>query len=162
MGLLAAAVLVFQFVLHQFTEFGVSVLRSTRLGVFRVFFAALLLHALFSPATSLAGRFFRSGPMRSLGKYSYGLYVYHHFFSYYFVTHGTEFALANVLGSHTVAVAVQAVGGMAASVAIAWVSYEFFEKHFLRLKRFWPSSSSPPAARRGLAVASAGHRRSGP
>ncbi len=29
-----------------------------------------------------------------LGKYSYGLYVYHHFLSYYFHVQGTEFALA--------------------------------------------------------------------
>lgn len=81
-----------------------------------------------------------------LGKYSYGLYVYHHFLSYYFVKHGTEFALARAVGSHTFAVAIQAVLGMAASMAIAWLSYELFEKRFLELKRFWPSGRRPAAA----------------
>jgi TctA family transporter len=54
--------------------------------------------------------------------------------------HGTEFALASVIGSHIAALAIQAVGGMAASMAIAWLSYEYFEKYLLQLKRFWPSS----------------------
>jgi peptidoglycan/LPS O-acetylase OafA/YrhL len=72
--------------------------------------------------------------------------VYHHFLSYYFTRHRTEFVLAEVVGSHTVAVAIQAVAGMAISMGVAWMSYEFFEKHFLRLKRFW-SSARESAAR---------------
>src|SRR6185436_17616900 len=111
-------------------------------GFFRLAFAALLLYALFAPAASLPGRFFRSRPMTVLGKYSYGLYVYHHFLSYYFVTPGTEFVIARVVGSHTLAVAIQAAFGMAASLAVAWLSYELVERHFLRLKRFWPSAPS--------------------
>jgi peptidoglycan/LPS O-acetylase OafA/YrhL len=143
MALLAGAALVFQFGLHRATDFGLSLMRSVRGGAFRVLFVALLLQALFAPDSSLVARFFRSGPMIALGKYSYGLYVYHHFLSYYFVTHGTEFALARALGSHTLGVAIQAVVGMAVSMALAWMSYEFFEKYFLRLKRFWPSSKEP-------------------
>jgi peptidoglycan/LPS O-acetylase OafA/YrhL len=140
---LAATVLVFQWGLHRFTDFGLSLMRSVRGGVFRVLFAALLLQALFAPAASFVSRFFRSGLMTALGKYSYGLYVYHHFASHYFTTHGTEFALAGALGSHTLAVAIQAAGGMAVSMAVAWLSYECFEKYFLQLKRFWPSSKKP-------------------
>jgi len=70
--------------------------------------------------------------MTILGKYSYGLHVYHHFFSYYFAKHGT--------GSRVAALAIQAVGGMAASMAIAWPDY--FEKYFLRLKGCWPSGGT--------------------
>jgi peptidoglycan/LPS O-acetylase OafA/YrhL len=33
---------------------------------------------------------------------------------------------------------------MAVSMAIAWLSYELFEKHFLRLKRLWPSTGARP------------------
>ena len=83
-------------------------------------------------ASSLAGALLPQPPHDALGKYSYGLYVYHHFLSYYFITHGTEFALARAVGSHTLAVALQAAGGMAVSLAVAWLSYELFEKHFLR------------------------------
>ena len=111
-----------------------------RSGPFRLLLLALLLWALTAPASALVSRFFRSPVMVWLGKYSYGLYVYHHFLSYYFTRHGTEFALARSLGSHTLAVAVQAAAGLALSMAVAWLSYECFEKHLLRLKRFWPSS----------------------
>jgi peptidoglycan/LPS O-acetylase OafA/YrhL len=143
-ALAAGAVLAFDFAVHRFTDSGLPVARALRGGVFRALFAALLLHALFAPPFSGAGRFFRSGTMRTLGKYSYGLYVYHHFPSYYFVTHGTEFALARLVGSHTLAVLGQAAAGIAASMAVAWLSYELFEKRFLRLKRLWPSRT--PAA----------------
>jgi peptidoglycan/LPS O-acetylase OafA/YrhL len=139
-GLLAA-----DFVLHRFTDLGLELARSVRGGLFRVVFAALLLQALFAPASSLLARFFRSRTMVALGTYSYGLYVYHHFLSYYLVTHGTEFAIAGAVGSHTLAVAIQAVLGIAASMAVAWLSYELFEKRFLELKRFWPSGRRPAA-----------------
>jgi peptidoglycan/LPS O-acetylase OafA/YrhL len=146
MALLAGSALVFQFGLHRFTDFGLSVMRSVRTGLFRLAFAALLLQALFAPASSFVARLFRSGPMTTLGKYSYGLYVYHHFLSYYFLKHNTELALARAVGSHTLGVAIQAVGGIAVSMAVAWLSYEFFEKYFLQLKRFWPSSGKHAVA----------------
>ena len=89
--------------------------------------------------------------MTALGKYSYGLYVYHHFLSYFFATHRTEFALAALVGSHTLAVVLQASAGIALSIAVAWLSYEGFEKRFLRWKRHWPSSMDRPGADRALA-----------
>ena len=145
LALVAGGWLLFDFALQRFGDVGLEAMRSARGGVFRLAFAALLLWALFAPASALVSRFFRSAPMAVLGKYSYGLYVYHHFFSYYLVKHGIEFALARSVGSHTLAVAIQAVLGMAASMAIAWLSYEMFEKHFLELKRFWPSGRRPAA-----------------
>ena len=85
-------------------------------------------------------RFLLSRPLAFLGKYSYGLYVYHHFFSYYFTSHHTDLILAARLGCTSMAaLLLQAGAGIAASVVLAWLSYECFEKHFLRLKRYWPS-----------------------
>jgi peptidoglycan/LPS O-acetylase OafA/YrhL len=75
--------------------------------------------------------------------------VYHHFLSYYFTTHRTEFALAQIVGSHTLAVSIQAAAGITFSLAVAWLSYEFFEKPFLSLKRFWPSARERAAALSG-------------
>jgi len=139
MALVAGTAVALQFALHRYTDSGLPLLRSMREGMFRILLAAVLLEALVAPASSVVSRFFRSGPMIALGKYSYGLYVYHHFLSYYFTRHGTEFALARAVGSHPVAVAIQAVGGIGVSMAVAWLSYELFEKRFLRLKRFWHS-----------------------
>lgn len=142
MTLTGIGLLLLQFGVRHFSEYG-SALESLRSGAFRLLLAALLLKALIAPTSSGWSHFFRSRPMIILGKYSYGLYVYHHFFSYYFGKHGTERALASVIGSHIAALAILAVGGMAASMAIAWLSYEYFENYFLRLKRFWPSSPRP-------------------
>jgi len=47
------------------------------------------------------------------------------------------------VGSHALAVVIQALAGMAVSMTVAWASYELVEKHFLRLKRFWPSAPKP-------------------
>jgi hypothetical protein len=66
--------------------------------------------------------------MAVLGKYSYGLYVYHHFFSYFAIRHGTEFALARLIGSHTLAVWLQATTGIVLSMAVAWASYEYLRE----------------------------------
>jgi peptidoglycan/LPS O-acetylase OafA/YrhL len=153
MACAAAAMLVCDFGLHRLTDSALPFLRAVRGGAFRILFAGLLLHALFAPASSAAGRFFRSRVMTVLGTYSYGLYVYHHFLSYYFTTHGTEFVLARAVGSHTLAVFLQALAGMAVSMAVAWLSYELFEKRFLELKRYWPSTKKPALAPARLAVA---------
>jgi peptidoglycan/LPS O-acetylase OafA/YrhL len=110
-----------------------------RASLILVLLAALLVWALIAPSGSAISRLFRSRTMVFLGTYSYGLYVYHHFISYYLTTHRTEFALARWLGSHGAAVALQAVVGSAVSVALAWVSYEGFEKRFLGLKRLFES-----------------------
>ena len=89
-----------------------------------------------------------------LGTYSYGLYVYHHFISYYLSSNRTELELARWLGSHGAAVALQATLGASASLAVAYVSYEFFEKRFLRLKRlFGRAEKQAPQSPRGLNAA---------
>jgi peptidoglycan/LPS O-acetylase OafA/YrhL len=136
--LAAIALLLLQFGIRHFTSAGDGVL-ALRSGAFHLLFAALLLKALASAPGSTWGRFFGSSPMVTLGKYSYGLYVYHHFLSYYFASHGTDQALAAVVGSRVAALAILAVVGIAVSMGIAWLSFEYFEKPFLRLKRFWPS-----------------------
>lgn len=133
--------LLLQYAVRHFSGYGNAV-EPLRSGAFHLLLAALLLKALGAPISSGWSRFFRSRPMTALGKYSYGLYVYHHFFSHYFIAHGTELALASVIGSRIAALAIQAVGGMAASMIIAWLSYEYFEKFFLQLKRFWPSTGT--------------------
>ena len=147
------ALLVLQFGGRHFLEYG-NAAESLRRGAFHLLLAALLLQALCAPATSVWSRFFRSSPMITLGKYSYGLYVYHHFFSYYFSEHATELTLGSAIGSRTAALMLQSVAGMVASLVIAWLSYEYFEKFFLRLKRFWPSSRASMTQEASSAVPS--------
>ena len=123
-----------------------SAMHQVRNSATMLLLACLIASAVLSPARSLSGRFFQSSPMGFLGRYSYGLYVFHHFIAVYFIRHGTEFVLGRALGSHLLAVAIQAVVGGAASVALAMLSFHLFEQPFLRMKRYWPSprDRAPP------------------
>jgi peptidoglycan/LPS O-acetylase OafA/YrhL len=108
-----------------------------------ILLACLLVGALIAQERSATSRFFCSRCMVFLGTYSYGLYVYHHFISYYLTTNRTELELARWLGSPAGAVALQATLGASASLVLAYVSYELFEKRFLRLKRLFETANEP-------------------
>ena len=120
-----------------------ELLLPVRAALILMLLACLLLWALIAPERSVTSRFFRSRSMVFLGTYSYGLYVYHHFISYYLTANRTELQLARWLGSHEAAVALQATLGAFASLALAYLSYEHFEKRFLRLKRRFETSKEP-------------------
>jgi peptidoglycan/LPS O-acetylase OafA/YrhL len=72
--------------------------------------------------------------MTFLGKYSYGLYVVHAMLSYYMTTHHTLDWWKSFIPVHLLAVLVQAVVGIGASILVALASFHFFEKPFLKLK----------------------------
>jgi peptidoglycan/LPS O-acetylase OafA/YrhL len=118
-----------------------------RAALILMLLACLLVWALIAPERSATSRFFRSRSMVFLGTYSYGLYVYHHFISYYLTANRTELELVRWIGSHGAAVALQATLGASASLALAYLSYEFFEKRFLRLKRLFETSKEPALQR---------------
>jgi peptidoglycan/LPS O-acetylase OafA/YrhL len=116
---------------------------SLRSAPLQMLLACLLIWVLTAPEGSATSRFFGSRPMVFLGTYSYGLYVYHHFISYYLHINHTELGLGRWLGSHGAAVALQASLGMLASLAVAYLSYELFEKRFLRLKPLFQTGKEP-------------------
>jgi peptidoglycan/LPS O-acetylase OafA/YrhL len=126
---------------------GLELVLPVRAALIQILLACLLLWALVAPQWSATSRFFRSRSLIFLGTYSYGLYVYHHFISYYLTTNRTELELAQWLGSHGAAVALQATLGAAASLALAYVSYELFEKRFLGLKRYFGTAERPAVQR---------------
>jgi peptidoglycan/LPS O-acetylase OafA/YrhL len=129
------------------TREGLTLVLPVRASLILMLLACLLVWALIAPERSFTSRFFRGRSITFLGTYSYGVYVYHHFISYYLTTHRTEHELARWLGSHGAAVALQATLGSAASLALAYVSYEAYEKRFLGLKRIFESAREPaPAA----------------
>jgi peptidoglycan/LPS O-acetylase OafA/YrhL len=113
---------------------GLSILRPIRESLVMIVLACVLMWAVTAPAQSLWARFLTSRGMTFLGAYSYGLYVYHHFFSYYAETHDVRARLAGITGSEGVGTLALAIGGFAASLGVAYVSYELFEKRFLALK----------------------------
>jgi peptidoglycan/LPS O-acetylase OafA/YrhL/lysophospholipase L1-like esterase len=116
-------------------------------------FAALLVATIASPQHSWLARFFRSRVMCFLGKYSYGLYVFHGIIAYALVRRGIVDVLTHTLGSHKLAMAAQAIAGCGTSVVIAVASYELYERHFLVLKdRLAPTERSRAPARLSAAA----------
>ena len=155
-GLLAVTFIWTRFVSRE----GLELVLPVRAALILVLMACLLVWVLIAPPMSATSRFFRSRPMVLLGVYSYGLYVYHHFISYYLTTNRTELALARWLGSHGAAVALQATVGASISLAMAYLSYELFEKRFLKLKRQFATAEE--LAPQPAAAAAPADRRSGP
>ena len=128
---------------HLVSQDGLELILPVRAALILILLACLLIWALIAPERSATSRFFCSRFMVLLGTYSYGLYVYHHFISYYLTSNRTDLELAGWLGSHSAAVAMQATLGVAASLAVAYLSYELFEKRFLRLKPLFVTAKEP-------------------
>jgi peptidoglycan/LPS O-acetylase OafA/YrhL len=112
-----------------------DVLFAARESAYVLLCAALLIAAVTSPPGAVIRRVFDSATLRFFGKYSYGLYVYHHFISYYLATHDTYDALGAAVGSHPLSVAILTAAGVGVSIAVSLVSFHAFEQPFLRLGR---------------------------
>jgi peptidoglycan/LPS O-acetylase OafA/YrhL len=147
-GLLAVTFVWTLLVSRQGLEFVLPV----RAALIQMLLACLLVWALIAPERSATSCFFRSRALVFLGTYSYGLYVYHHFISYYLAANRTDLELAGWLGYHWAAVALQATLGVSASLALACLSYELFEKRFLRLKRLFATGKTPAPERPAAVV----------
>lgn len=123
---------------HVFTE----PLRELFLSLF-FGFAVVLAATSYGP-----GRFkawLRVGWLRWLGKYSYGLYVFHGIVAYSLATHPILPRFEALAGSRLGGLLLQALAGTLLSMGIAVLSYELLEAPFLRLKKwFTPSTVALP------------------
>lgn len=100
-------------------------------------FAAFTVMSLKQPwRPKLVGNFLENRFLRFLGKYSYGLYVYHGILAMYFHREMTAM-ITGIVGHPTLALFIKALIGSTISLGIAWVSYEVFEKKFLAMKRYF-------------------------
>jgi peptidoglycan/LPS O-acetylase OafA/YrhL len=102
-------------------------------------FAALHLGAIAADKSSLIHRSLNFRILLFLGKYSYGIYIFHHFFSWPSEQYHWIDWLSQRLPNQTLAIFANAAFGMSISILLGWLSYHAFEKHFLQLKdRFAP------------------------
>jgi peptidoglycan/LPS O-acetylase OafA/YrhL len=112
------------------------------------FFGALLTLAVTASAGSTMARVFSSRTLRFVGRYSYGLYVFHH--PILILASRNFFTVADlpiVWGSQLPALGVYIAltGGL--SLAAALSSWHFYESRFLNLKERFPYSRKGSAAR---------------
>jgi len=135
------------------TGIGVEVANQVRSTLYALFFGAFTLLSLRLPGIpSRTAGFFETRPLMTIGKYAYGLYVYHAILSYQLHVMDAESLLTTALGGHGLALLAKATIGFGGSFALAVVSYELFEKPFLKLKRHFETVDAPP---RPAAVAAA-------
>lgn len=156
LGLAAAGVLATS-IWHLLRPHTVPV-EPVRETLLALMFGCAVVLASWAEGPKLLKRALRWGWLRFLGKYSYGLYVFHGILAYGLVAHRTlPFFIGLAGGSHFAGVLLQALAATIVSIAVAVASYELFEVRFLKLKdHFSPSPRKPVAPE--LEVASPGAR----
>jgi peptidoglycan/LPS O-acetylase OafA/YrhL len=102
-----------------------------------VFFGSMMVLAVASPASSSYGWAVRMPALRFVGKYSYGVYMYHFLLLGEFGRLFPPAALSRHLGSDLLGVLASLGLSMGCSVAIAWASWHAYERPFLSLKRLF-------------------------
>lgn len=117
--------------------------------------SAIVILLSLSPTNPLA-RAINNQPLRTLGKYSYGVYVLHPFILGFMQDELSYQTLSQKAHSGAAGVFLFFVIGFAFSLAAAWLSWNLLERHFLKLKRYFeyttagksdetPASSTSPA-----------------
>ncbi len=107
-----------------------------------VLFGALLAVVLSAKPNSVLAKFFNSRILRCLGKYSYGLYVFHPFMIDAFMAarRSDPTGAMETFGGPWLRVPVIIVLSLIAS----WLSWHMFEKHFMGLKRYFAYDTDAP------------------
>jgi peptidoglycan/LPS O-acetylase OafA/YrhL len=90
-------------------------------------------------------RFFESDILRWLGKYSYGIYVYHHALKTVWMHFIWERIAVPMVGPGWAGTIVYFVIATIASLSLAWLSWHFFEARVLSLKRHFTYDSAAKA-----------------
>lgn len=128
------------------SDIAVAPLHQVRNTLYAFFFGTVVLLSL-RPASDRLGALFHHDALRFLGKYSYGLYVYHAILLWYFTEARVEARLDALVGSHGLAMALVAVAGTGLSIGVSVLSYHLFEKHLLAFKRFFETAEPRPHTR---------------
>src|SRR6266581_7265564 len=110
---------------------------TVALTTLSAFFAALLVTAVGGSATT---HIFSSRILRFFGKYSYGIYVFHWMLTPALEKYCSHLKLAALLGSSFLGIISYMAIAAATATLAAFLSWHFYEKHFLKLKRFFEYS----------------------
>ena len=108
--------------------------------------AAAIALAIVAKHDSIGTSFLRTCFLTSLGKYSYGIYIYHVLIWFPLNNWFSAGQLSRITGSTLIGAVLHIFLLSGASFAIAYISWHCYENPFLRLKRFfeYPSKSVMP------------------
>lgn len=114
---------------------------AIKFTLFTWLFAGLIVLVLAAPPDTIVGRFWNLSLLRFFGKYSYGWYVFQNLLIPFTLAHFSAETLAASAGSVFIGrVLYIAIMGVA-TLLIAIVSWNMYEKHFLRLKAAFSGGS---------------------
>jgi peptidoglycan/LPS O-acetylase OafA/YrhL len=123
--------------------------RIVNYTIFAALFGALLLLTVMAPPGSLLVRIFSHSSLRTLGRYSYAMYLLNQPVKFTLQRYVLDPDKANpLLGSKIPAQLLFAALVIAVTLALAIGSWHLFEKHFLKLKRLFPMTEQRPARAR--------------
>lgn len=127
---------------------------ALRYFVVAVCFTLLLAVAVARPKSSLLSTTLSSRTLTTLGKYSYGLYVYHGMLADGFDVWFPSALLQRFVHFAALAVLLKVVISIACSMAVALVSWTLFENPLLKLKKYFeyrePQHATPLGSVAGL------------
>jgi len=107
---------------------------TVALTTLSAFFGALLVVAV---GGKIASVIFSNAVLRFFGKYSYGIYVFHWILAPMLGKYFSHEKLGAMSGSHFLGVALSMVIAIGISTLMAFASWHLYEKHFLKLKKFF-------------------------
>jgi peptidoglycan/LPS O-acetylase OafA/YrhL len=106
--------------------------------LFAVAFASLIALAISAPAGSSGRAILEWRMLRSVGKYSFAMYIFHLLFLRPFTTLFPISRLGHILHSANLGIFAFAIIACFATYCLGLLSWIFYERNFLRLKRFFP------------------------
>jgi peptidoglycan/LPS O-acetylase OafA/YrhL len=107
------------------------------------FYGALLILAITVSERSRLGRVFAFGPLRGVGRLSYGMYIYHSFAIHIAAAALSSARLATLGIAPTAALWLRFGLVIALSIAVSWLSWHLFERPFLVLKKYFVYRPGP-------------------
>jgi peptidoglycan/LPS O-acetylase OafA/YrhL len=111
------------------------------------FFTAATILVLAAPQASRRTRLFTGKTLTFLGKYSYGLYIFHSALEPTFRRYlSINMLIERVFHHYWPARLAYMTMAMGISILVAWASWHLYEKQFLKLKRFFESRPALPVA----------------
>jgi peptidoglycan/LPS O-acetylase OafA/YrhL len=120
--------------------------RTVGFTLVATFFASLLVMVLGSSPGRPLHRAFTVPFMKTLGKYSYALYLVHGPIGSFLTDVVKPHAFPRIGGSELPGIIAYVTAATAASLFAAFVSWHLLEKHFLKLKRFFRDAPAPARA----------------
>jgi peptidoglycan/LPS O-acetylase OafA/YrhL len=125
-----------------------AIVESAKLSIVCVMCGALVVHAVRRNGSGSSGKFFVHPGMRFLGKYSYGIYIFHDLCTPLFDGRLSATSLTRALRIPWYAgFAAHLALAFGLSIALALASWNLLEKHMLKLKRFFEHERDRSRAR---------------